>query len=106
MKYTVTRAIQLPTGTLVKISDDLAKRHASNLAHVKGKQFECLSPMWVKAGEVIDLAAPPKHIMDALEEGGKPAKAKADAPQDEAGAPPADEDAANAASEESGPAAE
>lgn len=67
MKFTVLRPVQLPSGTLLKIGDDLAKRHAANLQHVKGKQFMCLGPMWLKAGQVIDLDEPPKHVLDSLQ---------------------------------------
>lgn len=110
MKYTVTKAVQLPTGTLVKLGKEKAARHAAQLAPVKGNQYECLVPVWVKAGETVDLDAPAKHLLVCMEaQSGKPAKpdttqpATAPAPESSGAG---DEDTANAAPSESNPAAE
>ena len=74
MKYIVTQAVQLPTGTLVKFNEAQAARRGNQLANVKGKQYECLCPVWVKAGEIIDLDEPAKHLLASLEaQSGKPA---------------------------------
>lgn len=74
MKYIVTQAVQLPTGTLVKFNEAQAARRGNQLANVKGKQYECLCPVWVKAGEIIDLDELAKHLLASLEaQSGKPA---------------------------------
>ena len=98
MKYIVTQAVQLPTGTLVKFNEAQAARRGNQLANVKGKQYECLCPVWVKAGEIIDLDEPAKHLLASLEaQSGKPAAPEkvfvppaAAAVVEVAAAPPAD----------------
>lgn len=74
MKYTVLKAVQLPAGTLVKFNEAQAARRGNQVALVKGKQYECLVPVWVKAGEIIDLDEPAKHVLASLQaQSGKPA---------------------------------
>lgn len=69
MKYTVIKAVQMPTGTIVNISKEQADVRASQLRHVKGNQHEALAPVWFKAGETVGLDEPPKHLLDSLVEG-------------------------------------
>lgn len=120
MKYIVTKAVQLPAGTLVKLNEAQAARRGNQVALVKGRQYECLVPVWVKAGEIIDLEDPAKHVLPCLQaQSGKPAApekvfapaAKPDTPQPAAAPAPelsgaGDEDSANAAAKNDDPAGE
>lgn len=78
MKYTVTKAVQLPTGSQVKLTKEQARRRGAQVAAVKGGQFECLVPVWFKAGEIIDIDEPAKHVLASLDPLDK-ARAKAEA---------------------------
>lgn len=119
MKYIVTKAVQLPTGTLVKFSEEKAARFVAQLAKAKGGRYECLVPVWCKAGEIIDLDEPAKHVLVSLQaQSGKPAApekvfapaAKPDTSQPAAAPAPelsgaGDEDTANATPKADDPAA-
>ena len=115
MKYTVLKAVQLPAGTQVKFSDEQAERRSGQVSNVKGKLYECLVPVWVKAGEIIELDAPAKHLLAHLDPhdkavARKPA-AKPDTPQQAAAPAPelsgaGDEDTANPMPHATDPAAE
>lgn len=94
MKYIVTQAVQLPTGTLVKLGKEKSARHAAQLAPVRGNQYECLEPVWVKAGESIDLDAPAKHLLACLEPVDKAEAKRAAAAEEARIAKQADEAAA------------
>lgn len=120
MKYIAIKAVQLPTGTLVKFGEEKAARFAAQLAKGKGGRYECLVPVWVKAGEIIDLEDPAKHVLACLQaQSGKPAApekvfapaVKPDTSQPAAAPAPessgaGNEDSANAAPKNAGPAAE
>lgn len=82
MKYTVLKAVQLPAGTQVKFSDEQAERRGGQVSNVKGKLYECLVPVWVKAGETIELDAPAKHLLARLDPHDKAAARKPSAKQD------------------------
>lgn len=66
MKYAVIQSLVLPAGTLVTLdaAQADARRHA--LHAVKGMQFETVAAVTFKRGEVIDLDAPPKHLIASL----------------------------------------
>ena len=84
MKYTVTKPVQVPAGTIVSISKEQADVRGAQLRHVKGNQHEALVPVWFKAGETINIDEPAKYLLDSMVEGtAKPDKAKAEKGGDE-----------------------
>lgn len=94
MKYTVIRApIQLPAGTRVKLNEDQARRRGAQLEPIKGRQYECLVPVWFKAGETIDIDDVPKHVLAFLEAD----TPRRTAPQEKTFVPPTDAEQAEAA---------
>lgn len=77
MKYTVLKAIRVPTGIVVGVSkEQAAARGEALLKPVKGRQYECLVPVWFKAGETLDMEHAPKYLLASLQaHEGKPARA-------------------------------
>lgn len=68
MKYTVIKAIRVPTGIIVGVSkEQAAARGEALLKPVKGRQYECLMPVWFKAGESLDMEHPPKYLLTSLQ---------------------------------------
>lgn len=67
MKVKVIKPVQLPAGTLVKLEDALLKRFGTAVGKARGKVVECLQPVWLKAGTVVDLDNPSKHLLASLE---------------------------------------
>lgn len=67
MKYTVIKALQVPTGTFVKISKDQATLRAALMRPAKSGQHEALQPVWFKAGETLELENPAKHLIESLQ---------------------------------------
>lgn len=74
MKYIVLKPLQLPPGTVVGLDKVQAERRAHQLEKQKGNRFSCLDRVWFKAGETLDLDAPPKYLLDSLAEPGAAAE--------------------------------
>lgn len=84
MKYTVVKALQVPTGTMVSVSKEQAiARGPTQLRHVKGNVHEALQPVWFKAGEFVGIDDPAKHLLPDLEPGGKTADSEKPREKDE-----------------------